>query len=59
MATISSIVPDADGDLHDASLHNQKFNTILNEINGNIDAENTRMPCRRGVSVARFWMMRS
>jgi hypothetical protein len=44
MATISSIVPDADGDLHDASLHNQKFNTILNEINGNIDADNLKYP---------------
>ena len=43
MGTIS-INPDADGDLHDASLHNNKFQTILNEINGNLDANNLANP---------------
>jgi hypothetical protein len=43
MGTIS-INPDADGDLHDASLHNDKFQTILNEINGNLDANNLANP---------------
>jgi len=43
MGTIN-INPDADGDLHDASLHNDKFQTILNEINGNLDANNLVNP---------------
>jgi len=43
MGTIS-INPDADGDLHDASLHNNKFQTILNEINGNLDEHNLEKP---------------
>jgi hypothetical protein len=43
MATIS-INPDVDGDLHSAALHNDKFQTILNEINGNLDAANLLYP---------------
>lgn len=43
MGTIS-INPDADGDLHSAALHNNKFQTILNEINGNLDANNLANP---------------
>ena len=41
---IISINPDADGDLHDASLHNIKFQTILNEINGELDETNLKYP---------------
>lgn len=41
---IISINPDADGDLHDASLHNVKFQTILNTMNGNLDAANLAAP---------------
>ena len=43
MGTIS-INPDADGDLHDASLHNDKFQTVVNEINGQIDENNLKYP---------------
>jgi hypothetical protein len=57
MALITSILPDVDGDLHTADLHNTKFNTILNEINGNLDQDNLKYPksfmtlsCRAGVS---------
>jgi len=44
MALITSILPDVDGDLHTADLHNTKFNTILNEINGNLDLDNLKYP---------------
>ena len=38
------IQPDADGDLHTAALHNDKFQSVLNEINGNIDETNLKFP---------------
>jgi hypothetical protein len=38
------IQPDADGDLHTAALHNDKFQSVLNEINGNIDETNLKYP---------------
>jgi hypothetical protein len=38
------IQPDADGDLHTAALHNDKFQVILNEINGNLDEKNLKYP---------------
>jgi hypothetical protein len=57
MALITSILPDVDGDLHTAALHNSKFQTILNELNGNIDLDNLKYPksfmtlsCRAGAA---------
>ena len=57
MALITSVLPDVDGDLHTAALHNSKFQTILNELNGNIDLDNLKYPksfmtlsCRGGIS---------
>jgi hypothetical protein len=57
MALITSVLPDVDGDLHTAALHNSKFQTILNELNGNIDLDNLKYPksfmtlsCRAGIS---------
>jgi hypothetical protein len=38
------IPPDSDGAVHDAALHNTKFTTIINELNGNIDHENLKNP---------------
>ena len=39
-----SIPADSDGDLHDANMHNNKFNTIADKINGNIDHDNLAFP---------------
>ena len=57
MALITSVLPDVDGDLHTAAMHNSKFQTILNELNGNIDLDNLKYPksfmtlsCRAGTS---------
>tara|TARA_R100001594_G_C4052587_1_gene265287 strand:- start:2000 stop:2680 length:681 start_codon:yes stop_codon:yes gene_type:complete len=38
------IQPDSDGDLHTAAMHNNKFQVILNEINGNLDEKNLKYP---------------
>ena len=57
MALITSVLPDVDGDLHTAAMHNSKFQTILNELNGNIDLDNLKYPksfmtlsCRAGAA---------
>tara|TARA_R100000655_G_scaffold85881_1_gene125804 strand:- start:114 stop:740 length:627 start_codon:yes stop_codon:yes gene_type:complete len=39
-----NITGDSDGDLHDASLHNNKFGAIASVLNGNIDRENLANP---------------
>jgi len=38
------VPPDSDGTVHDASLHNDKFDIIVNALNGNVDHENLRNP---------------
>tara|TARA_R110001599_G_scaffold11848_3_gene55855 strand:+ start:2030 stop:2710 length:681 start_codon:yes stop_codon:yes gene_type:complete len=38
------IQPDSDGDLHTAAMHNNKFQVVLNEINGNLDEKNLKYP---------------
>ena len=43
------IQPDSDGDLHTAAMHNNKFQVILNEINGNLDEKNLKYPNSRFV----------
>jgi hypothetical protein len=39
-----SIPADTDGDLHNAAMHNSKFNAIVDVLNGNIDHENLEFP---------------